>query len=95
MLARDINARMNELGEKRKAMEGALRGQPALDTEARYSLMEEHRRLGQVERRLANERLRSLEPREHVAISRVIEFVPVDLVDPVVFECTKGTDRLG
>ncbi|CAN0309961.1 unnamed protein product, partial [Pylaiella littoralis] len=35
--------------------------------------MEEHRSLGQVERRLANERLRSLEPRERVAISRAAE----------------------
>lgn len=95
MLARDINARMNELGGKRKALEEALRGQRPLDTEARCSLMEEHRTLGQVERHLANERLRSLEPRERVAISRVSEFVPGDLVDPVVFECTKGTDGLG
>lgn len=56
--------------------------------------MEEHRSLGQVERRLANERLRSVEPRERVTISRVSELVPGNLVDPVVLECTKGPDGL-
>lgn len=90
MLSRDIiNARMNELEVKRKALEKALRGQPALDPKARYVLMEEDLSLGRVQGYLVKECLRWAEPRESVARSRVSEFVPVDLIDLVVLECTK------
>lgn len=77
MSSRDINIRMGELDERRKALEEALRGRSTSDPEYRADL-EEYRSLGQVERDLANERLRSVEPRERVAASRVSEIAERD-----------------
>ncbi|CAM9616216.1 unnamed protein product, partial [Ectocarpus sp. 6 AP-2014] len=71
MEARDINARMAEVKGKREPLEKKLFvDEPGPNPEERQSLVEECLSLGQLQRRLANERLRSVEPRERVAKSR-------------------------
>ena len=73
MAARDINARIAELKEKRESLEKRLFDLPGLDHEERKSLVEECSSLSQLEHRLRNELLRPVEPRERVAMSRVSE----------------------
>lgn len=69
-----------------KSLEEALRGHRAQDPKARQNPMEKHLSLGH---HVANERLRSVDPRERVATWRVSEFVSRSLDGIVALECTK------
>lgn len=73
MAARDISARIAELEGKRESLEKKNFDEVGLDPEERQSLAEVCLSLVQLQRRLGNERLRSVQPRERVAMSRVSE----------------------
>eukprot|EP00903_Cladosiphon_okamuranus_P016966 g15640.t1 len=73
METRDINARLAEVEGKRESLDKRIFDETGLDPQERESLVAEALFLAELEQRLANERLRSVEPRERVAKSRAKE----------------------